>query len=114
MIDGKQRLDTRGDTRYILATVANSNGTDGSQSMHRVRVAMTGLAAVFVFIGLASVAFNYESKEPAVTAIGAAKPETVANLTDTAIVNLTDEPLAELGVAPSAVATGNTTGSVPR
>ena len=89
--------------RYISATVASSNGSESSQSMQRVRVAMTGLAAVMVFIGLASVAFNYESKETAVTAIGAAKQETVANMTDTAPSNTTDEPLAELGSAPSAV-----------
>lgn len=75
--------------------------------MQRVRVAMTGLASVVVFIGLASMAYNYESKEAAVTAIGAAKPETVANLTATGVGNTTDEPLAELGVAPS-TASSNT------
>jgi hypothetical protein len=100
-----QRLDSGGYTRYISATVASSNGSEGSQSMQRVRVAMTGLAAVMVFIGLASVAFNYESKETAVTAIGAAKPETVANMTHTVLSNTSDEPLAELGIAPRAVAT---------
>ena len=73
--------------------------------MQRVRVAMTGLAAVFLLIGLASAAFNYESKERPVTAIGAAKPETVANIADTALLNTADEPLAEMGIAPSAVAT---------
>ncbi len=70
--------------------------------MQRVRVAMTGLAAVLLLIGVASALFNYESKETPVTAIGAAQPNTVANMTDTAIGNMSDEPLAELGVAPSA------------
>ena len=71
--------------------------------MQRVRVAMTGLASVFVLIGLASAAFTFASKEPAVTAAGAPKADVVANMTDTAIDNsVTNEPLAELGVAPSA------------
>lgn len=105
MIGRQERLDSASDTRYISATVTEVNGSEASQSMQRVRVAMTGLAAVFVFIGLASAAFNYESKEAAVTAVGAAKPETVANMTDTALSNIAEEPLAELGIAPSA---GNT------
>ena len=95
-------------SRYISVTVNGVNGSEASQSMQRVRVAMTGLAAVFVFIGLASAAFNYESKETAVTAIGAAKPETVANIADTALINTADEPLAELGIAPSAAASEDT------
>ena len=81
--------------------------------MQRVRVAMTGLAAVFVFIGLASAAFNYESKEQAVTAAGAAKPETVANIADDTLFNTTDEPLAELGIAPSAAGAGAANGTTP-
>jgi hypothetical protein len=69
--------------------------------MQRVRVAMTGLASVFVFIGLASAAFNYESKETAVTAAGAVRPDTVANIADGGLLNMIDEPLAELGIAPT-------------
>ena len=82
--------------------------------MQRVRVAMTGLASVVVFIGLASMAYNYESKEAAVTAIGAAKPETVANMTNMALSNVSDEPLAELGVAPSAVSSNSTDAATTR
>lgn len=69
--------------------------------MQRVRVALTGLAAVLVLIGIATLVFNMTSKEPAVTAVGAPKPEVVANMTDTPLSNTTNEPLAELGVAPS-------------
>ena len=69
--------------------------------MQRVRVAVTGLASVFVLIAVASALFNLTSKEPAVTAVGAPKPEVVANMTSTPIGNTTNEPLAELGVAPS-------------
>lgn len=85
-----------------------SNGPNSSQSMQRVRVAMTGLAAVVVFIGLASALFNSAANEPPVTAIGAARPEVVANMTDTAVANASsNEPLAELGVAPSATGEAN-------
>ncbi len=71
--------------------------------MQRVKVGMTGLASVLVLIGLASAVFSSASTEPGVTAIGASKPDVVANMTDTAIDNMTaNEPLAELGVAPSA------------
>lgn len=83
-------------------------GSDSSQAMQRVRVAMTGLASVFVLIGLASAVFNYASTEPPITAIGAPKPEVVANMTDTAIDNgVADEPLAELGIAPSTTSDDN-------
>ena len=76
--------------------------------MQRIRVAMTGLAAVVLLIGVASAVFNYASDEPPVTAIGAAKPDVVANMTAPPIANTTtNEPLAELGVAPVAVATGD-------
>ncbi len=91
-----------------MTSVPSLEHSSVAQSMHRVKVATTGLAAVFVFIGLASAAFNYENKEAAVTAIGAAKPETVANMTDMALSNVSEEPLAELGVAPSAVSSNST------
>ena len=84
-----------------------SDRSDLPQTMQRIRVALTGLAAVLVLIVVATIVFNYTSKEPAVTAIGAAKPDVVANMTDSVTGNaITDEPLAELGIAPSA-ADGN-------
>lgn len=71
--------------------------------MQRVRVGMTGLASVLILIGLASAVFNSASKEPAVAAVGTAKPAIVANMTDMADGNSTaEEPLAELGLAPKA------------
>ena len=77
--------------------------------MQRVRVGMTGLASVLVLIALASAVFNSASREPAESAIGASKAEVVANLTDAVIANSTapNEPLAELGVAPSTTSDGN-------
>ncbi|WP_326524855.1 hypothetical protein [Sphingomonas sp.] len=95
----------------------DTNSSEASQSMQRVRVAMTGLAAVILLIGVASAVFNYASDEPPVTAIGAAKPDVVANMTTGPVANVTaNEPLAELGVAPSAppAADVNTVEGQPR
>ncbi|MBX9882250.1 MAG: hypothetical protein K2X73_09785 [Sphingomonas sp.] len=76
-----------------------------AQAIQRVKVGMTGLAFVLLLIGLASAIFSAVNRERPVAAIGAAKPDVVANLTN---ANITDplasaqkEPLAELGVAPS-------------
>lgn len=73
------------------------------QAMQRVKVGMTGLAAVVLLIGLAGAIFNSASKEPAVTAVGAPKPEVVANLTATPdnTIDAANQPLTDLGVAPS-------------
>jgi hypothetical protein len=75
---------------------------DSGQAMHRVRVGMTGLASVLVLIGLASAVFSSAREEPASNV--AAAPA-VANL---ALGNeaSTNEPLAEIGVAPT-VGNGN-------
>lgn len=72
--------------------------------MQRIRVGMTGLASVLVLIGLASAVFRSVNHEDGVDAIGASKPDVVANLTDTDLANTAapKEPLAELGVAPGA------------
>jgi len=78
--------------------------------MQRVRVGMTGLAMVLILIGLASAIFSSANRDEPVTAVGAAKGDVVANMTDE-IANIAaekkkaDEPLAELGVAPSTAST---------
>lgn len=75
-----------------------------TQSMQRVTVGMTGLAVVLLLIGLASAIFTSASREPPVTAVGAAKPDVVANLTigNSAVAEPpVKEPLAEIGVTPS-------------
>ena len=77
--------------------------------MQRVRVGMTGLAMVLVLIGLATAIFSSANRDEPVTAVGAPKASVVANII-VEPVNLTiekekDEPLAELGVAPSASST---------
>ncbi|UVO51784.1 hypothetical protein M0208_15170 [Sphingomonas sp. SUN019] len=83
-----------------MKTVARST----SQTMQRVKVGMSGLAAVVLLIGLASAIFSAASRERPVDVPGAAKleiPATVPTLNTTAPADTASEPLAELGVAPS-------------
>jgi len=79
--------------------------TQATQNAQRVKVGMTGLAVVLLLIALASAIFSSASKERPIDAAGAAKPDVVANISitnDNAPVTGSGEPLAELGVAPSA------------
>lgn len=71
-----------------------------SQTMQRVRVGLTGLALVLLLIGLASAVFTSVNRERPVTAVGGATPGTVAAMAD-ANSAAANEPLAELGVAPT-------------
>ena len=59
---------------------------------------------VLVVIGLASAIFSSASRDEPVSAIGASNQTVVANMTDGNFVveKSKEEPLAELGVAPSA------------
>ncbi|WP_374145212.1 hypothetical protein [Sphingomonas sp. 28-63-12] len=66
---------------------------------------MTGLAFVMLLIGLASAIFSSASREPAAaTAADGRKTALIANLASPAGngADPVKEPLAELGVAPSA------------
>ncbi|MEO5865931.1 MAG: hypothetical protein ABIS14_03355 [Sphingomonas sp.] len=67
---------------------------------------MIGLAAVLLLIGLAAAVFSTASRERPVRVVGGARPEVVANLVavnqSAPAANPTNEPLAELGVAPGA------------
>ena len=78
-----------------------------TQTAQRIKVGMTGLAVVLLLIGLASAVFHSASKEKPVDVAGASKPEVVANISitnDSVPATGSGEPLAELGVAPSAPA----------
>ena len=84
---------------------------DPAQTTQRAKVGMIGLAAVLLLIGLASSIFATMSHERQVAAIGSARADVVAtmlpgNTTDPQAVS-TKEPLAELGVAPSAATVVN-------
>lgn len=74
--------------------------------MQRVRVGLTGLAIVLVLIGLASAIFSSANRDEPVAAVGAPNAAVVANMTEdtanAAAEKGKEEPLAELGVAPSA------------
>lgn len=82
---------------------------DSAQAMQRVRVGLTGLAMVLVLIGLASAIFTAANRDAPVSAIGGANGAAAANIADGAgnivVEKSKDEPLAELGVAPSTGAT---------
>ncbi|MDQ0252510.1 hypothetical protein J2W22_004598 [Sphingomonas kyeonggiensis] len=76
--------------------------------MQRVRVGLTGLAMVAVLIVLASAVFTSANREQAVSAIGASNSAVVANMTaigNTLGEKIKEEPLAELGAAPSTTST---------
>lgn len=77
---------------------------DPSQSMQRIKVALIGLAAVVLLIGLASMIIRSASRERPVAAAGTAQPDVVANMGVANSEDVVDagEPLAEMGVAPSA------------
>lgn len=74
-------------------------GRSSIQTVQRVKVGMIGLAAVILLIGLASAVFSAASRERdgAAGVVNVAAVGVDANSTDSA-----NEPLAELGVAPSA------------
>lgn len=77
--------------------------------MQRVKVGMTGLASVLLIIALASAVLSWASKEPPVNAAGSPKADVVADLaqsntSEPTVPDKPKEPLAELGVAPSAAA----------
>jgi hypothetical protein len=72
------------------------------QARQRVKVGMIGLAAVVLLIGLASAIFSTVTRDHPALPASVARGEAVAHAgspgTSTASGN---EPLAELGVAPS-------------
>jgi cobalamin synthase len=74
-----------------------------SQAMQRVKVGMIGLAAVVLLIALASAIIGSATRERPIATAGSAQADVVAKI---ALTNSTSpstgEPLAELGIAPSA------------
>lgn len=97
--------------RYIYATRMKMIAQDPGQTTQRVKVGVIGLAAVLLLIGLAAAIFSTVRTERPLAVAGGARPDVVANMVagnQAAPVDApTNEPLAELGVAPS-TATENT------
>ena len=78
---------------------------DAAQTTQRFRVGMIGLAAVLLFIGLAAAIFATANHDRQVVAVGSARADVVANIVSGDAASgaaANREPLAELGVAPSA------------
>jgi len=74
---------------------------DTAQALQRIKVGLTGLAAVILLIAIASAIMRTATRE-APAGAGSAKTELVDNMvTGNSIDDPTGEPLAELGVAPS-------------
>lgn len=90
-----------------MKSIAN----DPAQTTQRAKVGMIGLAAVLLLIGLASAIFATANHDRQVAAVGSARPDTVANMMAGNAIDPAGagnkEPLAELGVAPSAATDGN-------
>ncbi len=73
--------------------------------MQRVKVGMIGLASVILLIAIASTILGSLNRdEPPVAAAGAAQSNMVADMTMTnSTATPSNEPLAELGIAPAPV-----------
>lgn len=81
---------------------------DKRAGMQRVRVGLTGLGAVLLIVAISAAIFETASQQPGNTTDAALNrtEQTVANMvTNTA--EAPSEPLAEIGVTPSAPTTGN-------
>lgn len=73
---------------------------DPSQTAQRVKVGIIGLAAVILLIALASVIIGSATRERPVT--GSAQVNVMAEIVNNGAMDSSGEPLAEMGVAPSA------------
>ena len=73
-----------------------------SQALQRVKVGITGLAAVILLIGLASAIMRTATRQTSEAGAHAAPMNAAANMADgNSADDPAGEPLAELGVAPS-------------
>lgn len=70
--------------------------------MQRAKVGMIGLAAVLLLIGLAAAIFATVNRDRQAALVGGARPDVVATMISDNGADAVKEPLAELGVAPSA------------
>jgi hypothetical protein len=82
-------------------------GQDQGQTSQRVKVGMIGLAAVLLLIGFAAAVFSTASRDRPMAVAGGVRPDVVANLVSgnqsAPGASATSEPLADLGLTPSAV-----------
>jgi len=82
-------------------------GQDQGQTSQRVKVGMIGLAAVLLLIGFAAAVFSTANRERPMAVAGGVRPDVVANLVSgnqsAPGAAAASEPLADLGLTPSAV-----------
>jgi hypothetical protein len=104
--------------RYISATVTMMIEQDQGQTSQRVKVGMIGLAAVLLLIGFAAAVYSTASRERPIAVAGGVRPDVVANLVAgnqaAPAAGATSEPLADMGVAPSAPSDNSSSGHQPR
>jgi hypothetical protein len=101
-----------------MKMIAQHPQREAGQTTQRVKVGMIGLAAVVLLIGLAAAIFATMNHDRGVAAIGSARPEVVSAIVSgngsAPSATTTKEPLAELGVAPSAEIASNSVQAKPR
>lgn len=97
-----------------VSAINHAPASARAQATQRLKVGLIGLAAVLLLIGLASAVFNSVNRERPVTAIGGARPATVAEIANAATPATGNEPLAELGVAPPTAPEPGNRVAVPR
>lgn len=75
------------------------------EGLQRIQIGLVGLAAVLLVVTLANLVIDSARKESASEATAAAIEQGIAgvvNATATAVPTVTKEPLADLGVTPTA------------
>ena len=83
-------------------SVGEPTPRDTRERMQRVRVGMTGLAAVGLIVVLSTAVATSVRHRAAETAAAAGPPTVVATVPATNVSDAKTEPLAQLGVAPDA------------
>ncbi|MDH7971403.1 hypothetical protein QH494_04350 [Sphingomonas sp. AR_OL41] len=103
--------------RYISATVTMIIEQDQGQTSQRVKVGMIGLAAVLLLILFAAAVYSTANRDRPVAVAGGVRPDVVANLVAgnqaAPGAAATSEPLADMGVAPSAPIDNGSAGRPP-
>jgi hypothetical protein len=95
--------------RFVVSPIQSGTMSDDKRAgMQRVRVGLTGLGAVLLIVAISAAIFESARRQP-VNAVDAA-----ANRTEQQVANMVanqaeapSEPLAEIGVTPSAPAADN-------
>lgn len=82
--------------------MAQHIASSGRQLAQRVTVGLVGLAAVILLIALASAIFKLANKEQLARTDGASSADVAANIVVLNDSDAAKEPLAEIGVTPSA------------